>query len=283
MSHTHRVVLITGCSSGIGKATALRLAAAGSHRLRHRPQARRDRRARAPAATCSPSTSATPPPWWPPSSTIEAAHGAVSVLVNNAGYSQSGAVEAVPLDRVRAQFETNVFGLIRLTQLVLPGMRAQRWGRVINLSSMGGKLVFPGGGYYHATKYALEALSDAMRFEVRGFGISVVLIEPGLIKSGFSEAAVSAMSQRPEVGSAYDEFHAAVSRATVEAYEKGPLAKLAGVPDDVAQVIERAITAARPRARYRVTLSATMLLAQRRWSSDVVWDWFLRQSFPTPA
>jgi NAD(P)-dependent dehydrogenase (short-subunit alcohol dehydrogenase family) len=206
------------------------------------------------------------------------------VLVNNAGYSQSGAVEAVPLDRVRAQFETNVFGVGPPHAAGAPRHARASAGAASSTSARWvASLVFPGGGYYHATKYALEAISDAMRFEVRGFGIQVVLIEPGLIKSGFSEAAVSAMSQRPEVGSAYDEFHAAVSRATVEAYEKGPLAKLAGVPDDVAQVIERAITAARPRARYRVTLSATMLLAQRRWSSDVVWDWFLRQSFPTPA
>lgn len=283
MSHTHRVVLITGCSSGIGRATALRLVRAGwTVYATARQVSDLAELARAGCHTLALDVTSEAS-MVEAVRTIEAAHGAVSVLINNAGYSQSGAVEAVPLDRVRAQFETNVFGLIRLTQLVLPGMRAQRWGRVINLSSMGGKLVFPGGGYYHATKYALEALSDALRFEVRGFGISVVLIEPGLIKSGFSEAALSAMSQRPEVGSAYDEFHAAVSRATVEAYEKGPLAKLAGVPDDVAQVIERAITAARPRARYRVTLSATMLLAQRRWSSDVVWDWFLRQSFPTPA
>ncbi len=120
---------------------------------------------------------------------IEDTHGAVAALVNNAGYSQSGAVEAIPIDRVRAQFETNVFGLLRLTQLVLPGMRRARAGRIVNIGSMGGRLVFPGGGVYHATKYALEALSDALRFEVRGFGIQVVLIEPGLIRTGFGDAA----------------------------------------------------------------------------------------------
>ncbi len=105
------------------------------------------------------------------------------MLVNNAGYSQSGAIESVPIERVRAQFETNVFGLVRLTQLVLPGMREQRWGKIVNLSSMGGRLTFPGGGFYHATKYAVEAISDALRFEVRGFGIDVVIVEPGLIRS----------------------------------------------------------------------------------------------------
>src|SRR5579884_2748224 len=97
--------------------------------------------------------------------------GAVGVLVNNAGYSQSGALETVQLDQIRRQFETNVFGLLRMCQLVLPGMRRQRWGKIVNISSMGGRLTFPGGGVYHATKYAVEALSDALRFEVRGFGV----------------------------------------------------------------------------------------------------------------
>ena len=102
---------------------------------------------------------------------VEAEHGAVGALVNNAGYSQSGALETLPMERLRAQFETNVFGLVRMCQLVLPEMRAAGRGRIVNVSSMGGKLVFPGGGAYHATKYAVEALSDALRFEVRGFGI----------------------------------------------------------------------------------------------------------------
>ena len=186
-------------------------------------------------------------------------------------------------ERVRAQFETNVFGLIQLTQLVLPKMRAQGWGKVVNLSSMGGRLVFPGGGYYHATKYAVEAVSDALRFEVRGFGIDVVLIEPGLVKSGFGEVAASGMKQRDEVGTTYDAFHAAVAKATRESYEKGALARLAGTPEEVARVVARAISVKRPKARYPVTMSATLLLAQRRWSSDGMWDLFLRGNFPSPG
>lgn len=212
-----------------------------------------------------------------------AEHGSIAALVNNAGYSQSGAFEAVPLDLVRKQFETNVFGVIALTQMVLPGMRRARFGRIVNLSSMGGKLVFPGGGYYHATKHAIEALGDALRFEVRGFGIDVVLVEPGLVKSGFSEAAVSGMAYRDGVGPIYDTFHDAVARATKEAYHKGPLAPFAGVPDDVAKVVEKALRVKRPRARYTVTFSATMLLAQRRWTSDRVWDWMMRQTLPSPG
>src|SRR6185369_15168161 len=278
-----RVVLITGCSSGIGKATALRLAAAGW--TVYATARRRDELAALAAAGCrtlaldvtslASMTEAV--------RTIEAEHGAVGVLINNAGYSQSGAIEAVPVERIRAQFETNVLGPVQLAQLVLPRMRAQRWGKIVNLSSMGGKLTFPGGGYYHATKYAIEALSDALRFEVRGFGIDVVLIEPGLIKSGFSEAAVSSMQLRSEVGATYDAFHAAVARATKDSYETGPLARLSGNPDDVAKVVARALAAKSPKARYRVTLSATVLLGQRRWSSDRMWDWLMRQSFPSPS
>ena len=124
---------------------------------------------------------------------VEEAEGAVGALVNNAGYSQSGAVETIPMDELRRQFETNVFGLVRMCQLVLPGMRREGRGRIVNISSMGGKLVFPGGGAYHATKYAVEAISDALRFEVRGFGVHVSVIEPGLIKTSFAETAVGSV------------------------------------------------------------------------------------------
>src|SRR5207302_1553223 len=121
--------------------------------------------------------------------------GAVGVLVNNAGYSQSGAVESVPMDAVRRQFETNVFGLVRMCQLALPGMRSQGWGRIVNISSMGGRLVFPGGGFYHGTKFAVEAISDALRFEVKGFGVDVVIVEPGLIKTEFGNVAAGSLAQ----------------------------------------------------------------------------------------
>src|SRR3954451_14708409 len=173
-------VLITGCSSGIGRATAERLAGAGwdVYAPARKPETLSELEARgcrtlALDVTDEASMRAAV-------EAVEGEHGAVGALVNNAGYSQSGAIETVPMEKVRAQFETNVFGLVRLCQLVLPGMRRQRAGRIVNLSSMGGKLVFPGGGFYHATKYAVEAISDALRFEVKGFGIGVVLVEPGL-------------------------------------------------------------------------------------------------------
>jgi NAD(P)-dependent dehydrogenase (short-subunit alcohol dehydrogenase family) len=214
---------------------------------------------------------------------VEDAEGAVGALVNNAGYSQSGAIETLPLDRLRAQFETNVFGLVRLCQLVLPGMRRQGGGRIVNVSSMGGRLTFPGGGAYHGTKHAVEALSDALRFEVRGFGVDVVLIEPGLIKTRFGETAAGSIDAAMADGDdPYSDFNAAVGAATAEVYE-GPLARLGGGPETVARAIERAISARRPKTRYKVTPSAHLILAQRRLLSDRAWDAFLRTQFPTPG
>src|ERR687883_2114752 len=183
MADVSKAVLITGCSTGIGRATAERLAQHGHtvYATARRPESIADleeKGCRTLALDVTDEESMTAAV-----RAVEAAEGAVGALVNNAGYSQSGAVESVPLDRVRAQFETNVFGLGRMCQLVLPGMRAQRWGRIVNLSSMGGRFTFPGGGVYHATKHAVEALSDALRFEVAGFGVKVIVIEPGLIRT----------------------------------------------------------------------------------------------------
>ena len=148
-------------------------------------------------------------------------------LVNNAGYSQSGAIETVAMDDVRRQFETNVFGLMRMCQLVLPGMRDQHFGRIVNISSMGGNFTFPGGGVYHATKYAVEAISDALRFEVKGFGVDVVVIQPGLIRTEFGNTAAAEV--RADDGP-YAEFNASVARATKEVYEKGRLPGWAAGP-----------------------------------------------------
>ena len=179
------------------------------------------------------------------------AEGAVGVLVNNAGYSQSGAVETVPLDQVRRQFETNVFGLIRMCQLVLPGMREQRWGKIVNIGSMGGRLTFPGGGLYHATKYAVEAISDALRFEVRGFGVDVILIEPGLIVTGVRRGRDGDRGP-PDDDGPYARFNRRWRRSTTEAY-KGPMAKLGGGPETVAKTIAERARGGRPKARYPVT------------------------------
>jgi short-subunit dehydrogenase len=159
-------------------------------------------------------------------------------------------------------------------------MRAQHWGKIVNLSSMGGRLTFPGGGIYHATKYAVEALSDAMRFEVRGFGVDVIIIEPGLIVTKFGQTAAGSV-HTPEDDRAYADFNRHVAKLTEEAY-KGPMAKLGAGPEAVAKTIADAISAKRPKARYPVTPSARLMIGQRRLVPDRVWDLIMRTQFPTP-
>jgi NAD(P)-dependent dehydrogenase (short-subunit alcohol dehydrogenase family) len=275
-----QAVLITGCSTGIGRATALRLAAAGHavYATARRPETIADLEpagCRTLPLDVTDETSMRAAVDW-----VVEAEGAVDVLVNNAGYSQSGALETLDMDDVRRQFETNVFGLLRMCRLVLPGMREQGSGRIVNVSSMGANFTFPGGGVYHATKYAVDALSDALRFEVAAFGVQVVIVQPGMIRTEFGRTASEAV---PRDNGPYARFNAEVARATSEAYERGPLARLGGEPDDVAKVIAKAIRVTRPRARYRVTPSARVLIAQRRLLSDRMWDAALATQFPRPG
>ncbi|MGD0455289.1 MAG: SDR family NAD(P)-dependent oxidoreductase [Solirubrobacteraceae bacterium] len=287
MAEPSKAVLVTGCSSGIGRASALRLARSGwtVYATARRPESIAELgeagcHTLALDVTDEDSMRAAV-------DTVEQAEGAVGVLINNAGYSQSGAIETVPLEAVRRQFETNVFGLVRLTQLALPKMRAQRWGKIVNLGSMGGRLTFPGGGYYHATKHALEAISDALRFELRGFGIDVVLLEPGLITTDFGEAATASMA---DIGMAdasdspqdpYAHFNATVGAVTAGAYD-GPMRRLGAGPERVAKVIERAITRRHPPARITITASAKLSIATRRLLGDRAWDAAMRAQFPQP-
>jgi NAD(P)-dependent dehydrogenase (short-subunit alcohol dehydrogenase family) len=162
-------------------------------------------------------------------------------------------------------------------------MRARGAGRIVNVSSMGANFTFPGGGSYHATKYAVEALSDALRFEVAGFGIGVTVIQPGLIRTSFSERAVAEVPRAGEQSGPYGEFNRSVAEATRSVYEHGPLAKLGGEPEVVAKAIARALTARRAPVRVRVTPSAHYLVLQRRLLPVRVWDRFLRTQFPTPT
>lgn len=279
---TEKTVLITGCSSGIGEATARYLAGRGwtVYATARRPETLGELEAAgcrtlALDVTDEQSMSSAV-------AAVEEEQGGVGVLVNNAGYSQSGAVESVPLDRVRSQFETNVFGLLRMCQLVLPGMRQRRQGTIVNIGSMGGRLTFPGGGIYHATKHAVEALSDAMRFEVAGFGVRIVLIEPGLIRTSFDEAALATMEDAGDED-AYGRFNSAVGKATRNAYNRPPAVWFGGPPEAVAKVIERSITSRRPRPRYTVTPSAKLILGQRKLMSDRMWDRMMRTQFPQPG
>jgi NAD(P)-dependent dehydrogenase (short-subunit alcohol dehydrogenase family) len=274
-----KAALITGCSSGIGHATAQRLLADGYrvYATARRPETIADlvdAGATTLALDVTDESSMTAAV-----QTVVDTEGAVGVLVNNAGYSQSGAIESVPLDEVRRQYETNVFGLIRMCQLVLPGMRDQGSGTIINIGSMGGRLTFPGAGIYHSTKYALESISDSLRFEVRGFGVNVVLIEPGLIVTGFGDVAsgsADAITDGP-----YTDFNRHVAKLTSDAYT-GPMSKLGGGPETVAATVARALKAKRPKARYAVTPSAHLMINQRKVTPDRLWDLMMRAAYPTP-
>src|SRR5215203_211073 len=277
-----KAVLITGCSSGIGWATAERLVDVGWRVYATARNFQKIALLEQRGCKLLPLDVTDEDSMISAVDAVERREGAVGVLLNNAGYSQSGAVEAVPMEKVRRQFETNVFGLARMCQLVLPGMRRQGYGRIVNVSSMGGKLTFPGAGYYHASKHAVEALSDALRFEVEGFGVKVSVIEPGLIKTSFAQAAVGSMDgsggEHPYAG-----FDEGVARATAENYKRGPISRLAGEPEAVAEAIEQAISARSPRSRYVVTPSARLFLGLRCLLPDRAWDVALRTSYPQPG
>jgi NAD(P)-dependent dehydrogenase (short-subunit alcohol dehydrogenase family) len=275
-----KAVLITGCSTGIGRATAERLARRGwtvyaTARRLETLAGLEESGCRTLALDVTDEASMVAAV-----DEVATREGAVGVLVNNAGYSQSGALETVGMDDLRRQFETNVFGLARMCQLALPGMREQRWGRIVNISSMGANFVFPGGGAYHATKYAVDALSDALRFEVGGFGVDVVIVQPGLIRTEFGSTAAAEAS---EDDGPYAHFNLHVAAMTKNVYERGPLRLLGGPPDAVAKVVEKAISSRRPRIRYRVTPSAHLMVGQRLLMTQGMWDRMLRTQYPRPG
>ncbi len=271
-----KAVLITGCSTGIGRATALWLAERGwkVYASARRREALADLEGKVAATlaldVCDEGSMTAAV------EAVEAAEGAIGVLVNNAGYGQEGAFEEVGMERVRVQFETNVFGLIRLTQIALPGMRRQGWGKIVNVSSMGGKLTLPGGAFYHATKHAVEALSDALRIEVAPFGIDVVVIEPGPIATRFGDTATESMNQLlANPSSAYANLNRAIAKGIEDAYT-GRMKAFAAPPEAVARAIERAISARRPRPRYVVTAAARILLGLKWLLPDRAFDSVLR-------
>jgi NAD(P)-dependent dehydrogenase (short-subunit alcohol dehydrogenase family) len=277
-----RSVLITGCSTGIGRATALHLASRGFavYATARRPETleelgRAGCRTLRLDVTDEVSMQAA-------LDAVERDGGIVDVLVNNAGYGLEGPVEELSLDEIRAQFETNLFGPTRLTQMVLPAMRERRRGRIINISSVGGRITTPGAGAYHASKHALEALSDALRFELRGFGVDVVVVEPGAIRSRWVDTAVRGLEDRIQPSGPYAKFNRAVVKQMYGAHE-GLLGLAAGPPEAVARVIERAITATRPRRRYPVPAAAHLFIGLHHWLPSSLWDAFMRRMYPSPG
>lgn len=193
--------------------------------------------------------------------------GGVDVLVNNAGYGLYGPVEEIPLDEARYQFEVNVFGPARLTQLLLPAMRARGAGTIVNITSMGGKIYTVLGAWYHATKHALEGWSDSLRLEVEPFGIRVVVIEPGLIETGFGAAASQGVLERSGTGP-YAKVAQSVAAAMDRSYGHGQGTD----PEVIADVVGNALKSARPKIRYAAGKYAKLMIGVRKWLGDRTFD-----------
>jgi NAD(P)-dependent dehydrogenase (short-subunit alcohol dehydrogenase family) len=275
MSNPTKVALVTGASSGIGADTALRLKEAGytvyagARRTERMSQLedvgvhvlRLDVTDDASIRTAVDS--------------IIRQSGRIDVLVNNAGYGSYGPIEDVPMDEARAQIEVNLFGLARLTQLVLPHMRAQRSGTVINISSMGGEFTTLLGGWYHASKYAVEALSDALRMETKQHGIRVVVVQPGAIRTEWAAIAAQKLKETSRNG-AYSTLADGAAKALAASSE--PNARNTSDPSVIGKTIVKIAKARRPRTRYRVGFGARPLVFLRRLLSDRAFDSLMRRA-----
>ncbi|WP_159877655.1 oxidoreductase [Aquitalea denitrificans] len=272
-----KVALVTGASSGIGKATALRLKALG---FTVYAAARRTVRMRAleSAGIHVLSMDVTDDASMSQGvAEIMARSGRIDVLVNNAGYGSYGSVEEVPLSEARAQFDVNVFGAVRLTQLVLPHMRGQHAGTIVNITSMGGKIHTPLGAWYHGTKFALEAISDCLRMEVEPFGINVVVIEPGGIKTEWADIAAQKLREMSGEGA-----YASQAHAMAESMVGDDSRKRQSPPALIANTIAKAVCAHRPKTRYAVGFGAKPMIFLRRLLSDRAFDGFMRMATGMP-
>ncbi|WP_206734504.1 oxidoreductase [Ancylomarina salipaludis] len=199
--------------------------------------------------------------------TILSKEGRIDILINNAGYGSYGAIEDVPIDEARRQFEVNIFGLARITQLVLPSMRKNKYGRIINISSMGGKVYSPFGAWYHATKHALEGWSDCLRLETKPFGIDVVIVEPGGVNTPWGPIAVENLKKISGKG-AYSERVNKTLAFMNKSYGSNKLT----TPEELAKVITKAATTKKPKTRYAAGYMAKPSLFMRKWLSDKMFD-----------
>ncbi|TFF72487.1 oxidoreductase [Aeromonas taiwanensis] len=271
------VVLVTGASSGIGAATAMKLKALGftvyaAARRIERMQSLTDAGIRVIAMDVTQDAS-----MQAGVERIIAEAGQIDVLVNNAGYGSYGSVEDVSLEEGRAQFDVNVFGAVRLIQLVLPHMRARQTGTIVNITSMGGKIHTPLGAWYHGTKFALEAISDCLRMEVEPFGIKVVVVEPGGIKTEWADIAAQKLREvsgdGPYGHQALPMAESMIGRASRE--RQSP-------PELIADTIAKAVQARRPKTRYAVGFGARPMIFLRRLLPDRAFDRFMRLATGIP-
>ena len=201
--------------------------------------------------------------------------------MNNAGYGLHGALEDISIDDARQQFETNLFSVTRLCQHVLPGMRTRGRGHILNMSSMGGRITFPGGAFYHASKHALEAMTDALRFEVAGFGVRVVLIEPGPVRSGFGQTGIDSLGDG-ECNPAYASLRESIRTGLTSTFE-GPGSERSSTPEEVAAVCVQVLDETLPKPRTIVGDMAKALIEQRARDGDEAWDAFLETLYTRPG
>ena len=255
-SQKQRVALVTGASSGIGEAVALRLASEGivtyaAARRVDRMEHLKDRGVHVLSLDVTDAASIQACV-----DTIERAHGGIDILVNNAGYGSYGAIEEVPLEEARRQVEVNLFGLAALTQRVIPHMRRQRWGKILNVTSIGGLQAAPYGGWYHASKFAVEGLSSALRQELSPFDVDVVLIRPGAIKTEWGGIAAEGLLRVSGNGP-----YAKAAHALHTLFTSARIKDMAGEPSVIADVVSHAITTKRPKSAYIAPRSARIMVA----------------------
>lgn len=263
----NKVILITGASSGMGKDFALQLIKEGNivYGAARRADKMKDIEAAGGHVLAMDVTK---------EATVQAAidtiiseQGHIDVLINNAGFGMYGSVEDTSIDDARYQFEVNIFGLASVTQKVIPHMREQHSGTIINISSMGGKMYTPLGAWYHATKHALEGWSDCLRLELKQFGIDVVVIEPGVINTEFGDVVSGPLAARSK-GGAYEEMANKVAKSTEDLYLKGN-----GSPASViTNLISKAINSPHPKTRYAAGKYAKPMMWIRKYLGDRFFD-----------
>lgn len=263
-----KVILITGASSGIGLATAQKLAENGYTVCAAARRLEKMDSLKASGVVPFKMDITQKEDVNSVVDQITSTYGGIDILINNAGFGMYGVMEDIPLEEARYQFEVNLFGLAYLTQQVLPTMREKRYGKIVNISSIGGKVYIPLGAWYHATKHALEGFSDCLRLEVKPFNIDVIIIQPGIIKTNFGSVMIQQMESRSG-GSAY----ASITDNIIKSFQNSLEDPNYGSdPSVVANQIAKAISVRKPKTRYAVGKFAKPMLFLRRYTSDRFFD-----------
>lgn len=269
-----KVAIITGASSGMGKSTAKFLhqqgiTVYGAARRVERMQDLKDQGMHVVALDLTDDASIENCV-----NTVLEKEGRIDILINNAGYGSYGAVEDVPIAEAKRQFEVNIFGLARITQLVLPTMRQQNSGRIVNISSMGGKVFTPMGAWYHATKHALEGWSDCLRLELKETGVDVAIVQPGGIKTEWGGIAADNLRKTSGKG-AYAAFANKVADGMKDMYSGNQLTDV----DVLGKTIAKAATEKNPKRRYAKGFMAKPAMAIRRWMGDSIYETVIMSQF----